>query len=119
MNVTSIRLTIIALLSVTGIFHLGVALLNIAPGLGLPLAAFGIIYSTLGYFVRKDTKDGSKSHSRNAILAAMAACTLGLALGGSNYLSNGGPIALPIMFAIDIAIIAFGLMWLSKQKKPS
>ena len=67
--------------------------------------------------MRADTNDGSKSHSRNAIIAAIAACTVGLTLGGSNYLSNGGPAALPIMFLIDVLIIAAGVMWLTKGKK--
>ncbi|MEO1135029.1 MAG: hypothetical protein AAFW68_00285 [Pseudomonadota bacterium] len=111
-----LRHLIIALLSLTGIFHLAVAMLGGAPGLGLPLAGFGLLYIVIGFYVRADTNDGSKSHSRNAIIAAIAACTLGLALGGTNYLQNGGPLALPIMFAIDVVIIGAGVMWLMKKR---
>ncbi len=110
----NLRMLIIALLMVTGIFHLLVAMLGAAPGLALPLAAFGVIYTVIGFYVRRDTNDGSKSHSRNAIIAAIIACAAGLALGGSNYISNGGPFALPIMFLIDVVIIGAGVMWLMK-----
>jgi hypothetical protein len=109
-----LRHLIIGLLMGTGIFHLAVALLGGAPGLGLPLTAFGLIYIVISFFVRRDTNDGSKTHSRNAIIAAIAATTIGLSLGGANYVSNGGPIALPIMFVIDVLIIAAGVMWLMK-----
>ncbi len=114
MKPQNLRHLIIGLLMLTGIFHLAVALIGAAPGLTLPLAAFGFIYTGLGFYVRRDTNDGSKSHSRNAIIAAIAAATVGLTLGGSNYISNGGPAALPIMFLIDIAIIMAGIMWLLK-----
>lgn len=110
----NLRLLIIALLMVTGIFHLLVAMLGAAPGIGWPLAGFGVLYTVISFYVRRDTSDGSKSHSRNAIIAAIAACTLGLSLGGANYLSNGGPAALPIMFLIDIVVIGAGVMWLMK-----
>ena len=117
MDAKTLRHLIIGLLTITGIFHLAVALLNIAPAVTLPIAIFGVIYTALGFFVRKDTKDGSKSHSRNAIFASIGACTLGLTLGGSNYIANGGPMALPIMFAIDVAIIVAGIMWIMKTSK--
>lgn len=107
------------LLMFTGIFHLLVAAFGGWPELRLPLAVFGVIYWMLGYYVRVDVKDGSPSGSRNAIIAAMVVCAAGLALGGQNYLSNGGPLALPIMFAIDVAIIAAGAMWLVQQRKVS
>jgi len=115
MKPQTLRHLIIGLLTTTGIFHLAVALLGVAPGLAIPLTIFGLIYIALSFYVRKDTNDGSKSHSRNAIIATVAACTLGLGLGGQNYLANGGPLALPIMFLIDIAIIAAGVMWLLKK----
>lgn len=116
MKTQNLRLMMIALLSLTGIFHLLVAMLGVAPGLGIPLTVFGVIYSVLGFYVRKDTNDGSKSHSRNAIIASIVACTAGLALGGSNYFTNGGPLALPIMFVIDIVIITAGVMWLMQMR---
>ncbi len=113
----NLRMLIIALLMLTGIFHLLVAMLGIVPGLAWPLAGFGLIYTVIGFYVRRDTNDGSKSHSRNAIIAAIAACAIGISLGGANYLSNGGPAALPIMFLIDVVIIGAGVMWLIKAPK--
>ncbi len=119
MKTQTLRLLIIGLLTTTGVFHLAVALLGTAPGLALPLTVFGLIYIALSFYVRADTNDGSKSHSRNAIIATLAACTVGLGLGGQNYLANGGPLALPIMFVIDIAIIAAGVMWLLQKRAKS
>lgn len=116
MKPRTLRHLIIGLLLVTGVFHLAVALVGAAPGLGLPLAAFGFIYTGLSFYVRRDVKDGSKNHSRYAILASLAAASVGLTLGGAHYLENGGPLALPIMFAIDIAIIAAAVMWFMKTR---
>lgn len=116
-----LRHLIIGLLILTGIFHLAVALLNMAPGLALPLTAFGVIYTGLSFYVRRDFQQSTKkarkknkTAGRTAIIVTMLACATGLALGGSNYIQNGGPPALPIMFLIDIVIIAAGAMWLIK-----
>ena len=120
MNHGTLRHLIILLLTLTGIFHLAVAMLGMAPGLALPLSGFGALYIGIGFFVRRDTNDGSKSHSRNAVIAAVAACTVGLLLGGNSYLANQGPGVLIPMFLIDVAIIGAGLLWLSgalKKKK--
>ncbi len=114
MKLRTMRHLIVGLLTGTGGFHLLVAFLNAAPGLGLPLAGFGLLFVFIGFFVRNDTNDGSKSHSRNAVLAAIAACSAGLILGGRAYLTNGHPPALILMFAIDIAVIVLGVMWLMK-----
>jgi hypothetical protein len=116
-----LRHLIIGLLVLTGIFHLAVALLNAAPGLGWPLAAFGVIYTGLSFYVRRDVHMKAKPkkghvNGRIAIIVTMAVCATGLALGGSNYVQNGGPLALPIMFIIDVAIIAAGAMWLMKVR---
>ena len=116
MTLQNLRILMIGLLTTTGIFHLAVAMLGVAPGLALPLTVFGFLYVGLGFYVRADTNDGSKSQSRNAIIASIAACLVGLGLGGSNYLTNGGPAALPIMFAVDVVIIAAGAMWLIKKR---
>ncbi|MEO1242088.1 MAG: hypothetical protein AAFX54_09275 [Pseudomonadota bacterium] len=116
MTAKTIRHIIIGLLMFTGVFHLAVALLGSAPGLGLPLAAFGVIFTVISFYVRRDTNDGSKTHSRNAIIAAIAACSAGLGLGGFHYLSNGGPVALPIMFLIDVAVIVAGVFWFMKVR---
>ncbi len=119
MKPRALRHLIIGLLMGTGIFHLTIALLGLGAGLGLPLSIFGLIYLVISFYVRRDTNDGSKSHSRNAIFAAIVACTIGLVLGGSNYISNGGPVALPIMLVIDAIIIAAGVMWFMKVRAKS
>lgn len=117
MNARTLRITIMGLLLATGVFHLAVALISAGTGLALPLALFGGVYTILSFFVRADTNDGSKSHSRNAIVASIIACTAGLGLGGSKYLAEGGPGALPVMFLIDIVIIVAGVMWLMKTQR--
>lgn len=114
MKARTLRHLIIGLLLATGIFHLAVALIGGGDGRALPLTIFGFIYIGLSFYVRSDVKDGSKSHSRNAIIATIIACTAGLGLGGSSYMQDGGPLALPIMFLIDIIIIAAGAWWLMK-----
>ena len=114
MKPQGLRLLIIALLTLTGVFHLLVALLNGAPGLAIPLTVFGVIYTALGFYVRKDVHKKSKTKGRIAIILAMAACAVGISLGGWNYMQNGGSSALPLMFLFDIAIIGAGAMWLMK-----
>ena len=114
-----LRHLIIGLLMLTGIFHLAVALLGSAAGLAAPLAGFGFLYIIISFYVRRDTNDGSKTGSRNAIIAAIAACTVGLTVGGARYLTGGGPGALLIMFLIDIVIIAAGVMWFMKSRAKS
>lgn len=113
MTQTTLRYLIILLLTLTGIFHFAVAMLGMAPGLAVPLSGFGALYIGIGFFVRRDTNDGSKSHSRNAIIAAVAVCTAGLLLGGNSYLANQGPGVLIPMFLIDIAVIGASLLWLA------
>ncbi len=125
MKPSVLRHLIIGLLVLTGVFHLSVALLNAAPGLALPLAIFGLIYVGLSFYVRRDVhktvgrnkktqRKNSQINGRAAIILTMIICAAGLTLGGSVYIRNGGPLALPIMFIIDIAIIAAGAMWLVK-----
>ena len=116
MKARTLRHLIIGLLLLTGIFHLAIALLG-AEGQAAPLAVFGFLYIGLSFYVRADTNDGSKNHSRNAIIATIAACTVGLTLGGGNYLQNGGPAASPILFLIDVIIIGAGIWWLFKTGK--
>lgn len=119
MTLTSLRLTMVGLLTFTGIFHLAVAAFGGVGDLALPIAAFGILYAVIGFYVRADTKDGSASGSRNAIIAAIVACTIGMAIGGTVYFQNNEPGALLIMLLIDIAIIFTGVMWLRLAlKKP-
>ena len=116
MKARTLRHLIIALLTLTGVFHLLVALLGGAPGLALPVAGFGLVFVVIGFLARADTKDGSKTHSRNAIIAAIIACTAGLILGGKGYLEGGVPESFPVMAIIDVAIIVVAIMWLVKRQ---
>ncbi|HNS87882.1 MAG TPA: hypothetical protein PKH09_13350 [Parvularculaceae bacterium] len=97
------------LLLATGALHLVVAAFGAPAGLAVPLAAFGVLYGALGAWLRKAGKI--------AVLSAIAATLTGIVLGGANYLQNGGPITLPLMFLIDVAIIAAGGVWLAKSGK--
>ncbi|MEO1251177.1 MAG: hypothetical protein AAFW81_02375 [Pseudomonadota bacterium] len=114
MKAKTLRHIIIGLLLATGIFHLAVALLGAGEGNALGLTIFGFLYVGLSFYVRGDVNDGSKSHSRNAILAALVACTLGFGLGGYRFSQTGEPGAMPLMLAIDVAIIVLGVWWLRK-----
>ncbi len=99
------------LLIATGVLHLVVAALGAPDGLRAPLAIFGALYAALGVWVRRG--------GRTAVLAAMGVTVLGLVLGGSGYLQNGGPFTLPVMFLIDIIVLAAGALWLMKSGKPA
>jgi len=116
MKARTVRHLIIGLLSVSAVFHLLIAMLGDAGEIAAPLAGMGLLYLVIGFFVRQDTNDGSRSHSRNAILAAIAACAADLFLGGGYFVQNGAPLALPIMAAVDIAIIAAGATWIHKMR---
>ncbi len=115
MKPKALRLLIIGLLTVSGVFQLLLAMLNGAPGLAAPVAVFGVIYVTIGFFVRSDTKDGSRSHSRNAILAAIAACAANVAFLGYSFVNASASAALVLVGLADIAIIAAGAMWVMKM----
>ncbi len=118
MKAKPLRHLIIGLLLATGVFHLAVALVGAGgEGRALPLTVFGFIFIGLSFYVRADVKDGSKNHSRNAIIATIIACIAGLGVGGTSYAQSGGPLALPIMFLVDIVIIAAGVWWLVKTTK--
>jgi hypothetical protein len=97
------------LLLFTGGLHLVVAYFGGVPDIQIALTLFGVSYSALGYW----TQFGG----RPAMTATLVVTTLGLTLGGFNYLTNGGPLSLPVMFAIDIAVIGLGAYWLRAQQK--
>jgi len=97
------------LLIATGVLHLVVAAVAAPDALRVPLAVFGALYAGLGVWVR--------SGGRTAILSALAITSLGLVLGGTNYLQNGGPVTLPVMFLIDVAILGAGVLWMMKSGK--
>lgn len=122
MKPQNIRHLIIALLMTTGVFHLAVALLDAGSGLGWPLTAFGLVYIGLSFYVRRDVQQGltkrqkKKAVSRAPIIVTMAVTAVALAIGGARYIMEGGPMALPLMFFIDGAIIAAGAWWLMKVR---
>lgn len=99
------------LLIATGVLHLVVAAVGAPDDLKAPLAVFGALYAGLGVWARTGGKP--------AILTAMAATLTGIALGGTNYLQNGGPITLPVMFLIDVIVIGAGALWIIKSGKAS
>lgn len=96
------------LLLFTGGLHLVVAYFGGVPDIRIPLAVFGVSYSALGYW--------SQFGGRPAIITIIVVTALGLTLGGVNYLMNGGPLSLPVMFAIDIAVIGLSAFWLMKNR---
>lgn len=97
------------LLIATGIFHLIVALIGSTDALRMPLGLFGVLYTVLGIWVRRG--------GRTSIQSAMLVTALGLGLGGNQYLTEGGPIALPVMFAIDVIILVLGVLWLRHNRR--
>lgn len=99
------------LLIATGTLHLVVAATGAPADLKTPLAGFGAAYSVLGLVVWRG--------GRIAIIGAMGVCAVGLALGGSRYLQNGGPATLLLMFLIDVAVIGAGALWIMKSGKTS
>ncbi len=109
MNAANLKRLMSVLLVATGVLHIVVAVAGAPDNLRIPLAAFGALYGTLGVLMQNGGKP--------IVLASIAACTLGLTLGGANYLQNGGPGTLPVMFLIDAAIVIAGGLWLTKAGK--
>jgi hypothetical protein len=103
-----IRLMSVLLVS-TGVLHLVVAFFGAPAELRAPLAVFGALYAGLGVWVR--------SGGKPAVLTAMATVVVGLVLGGANYLQNGGPVTLPVMFLIDVVVLGAGVLWVTKSGK--
>lgn len=95
------------LLVATGVFHLVVAGIGAPEALRAPLAVFGVAYFALGVWTR--------GGGRAAVTVALLVTALGITAGGMTYLKDGGPATLPIMFLIDIAIIAAGVLHLAKK----
>ena len=111
MDPTKLKNLMSILLIATGVLHLVVAAIGAPAGLQWPLAAFGAIYAAIGVWVR----NGGKL----TVILAMAAATLGIVAGGSHYAQSGGPISLPVMFLIDLLVLAAGGLWLAKAGKAS
>lgn len=101
--------TMSVLLIGTGILHLVVAAIGSPPDLRLGLAVFGVAYTGLGFWVR--------SGGRTSVLVTLIVTALGLGVGGTAYLQNGGPITLPVMFLIDFVVLGLGGMWMMKTQK--
>lgn len=97
------------LLVATGVLHIVVAVTGAPDNLRIPLAAFGALFGALGVLLLGGGKP--------IVLASMGACALGLTVGGANYLQNGGPNTLLVMFLIDAAVLVAGGLWLSKAGK--
>jgi hypothetical protein len=109
MDSASLKRLMSVLLVATGVLHIVVAVAGAPEPLRIPLAAFGALYGTLGVLLLRG--------GRASVIAAMAACATGIALGGATYLQNGGPSTLPVMFLIDILVLASGGLWLAKSGK--
>jgi len=109
MDSANLKRLMSVLLVATGVLHIVVAVAGAPEPLRIPLAAFGALYGTLGVLLLRG--------GRAVVIAAMAACATGIALGGANYLHNGGPSTLPVMFLIDILVLASGGLWLAKSGK--
>lgn len=121
MKPQTIRHLMIGLLMTTGVFHLAVALLDAGSGLGWPLTAFGLIYIGLSFYLRRDVqgltkRQRKKAVSRTPVIVTMTVTAVALAIGGARYATEGGPMALPLMFLIDAVIIAAGAWWLMKVR---
>ncbi len=109
MTAANLKRLMSVLLVATGVLHIVVAVAGAPENLRLPLAAFGALFGTLGVLLLQGGKP--------IVLASMAACAVGLALGGTNYFQNGGPPTLMVMFLIDAAVLICGGLWLAKAGK--
>ncbi|HBS32015.1 MAG TPA: hypothetical protein DEA40_09770 [Parvularcula sp.] len=109
MSAATLKRLMSVLLVATGVLHIVVAVAGAPETLRIPLAVFGALYGTLGVLLLNGGKP--------IVLAAMVACTIGIALGGANYLQNGGPPTILVMFLIDAVVLVGGGLWLSKTGK--
>jgi membrane associated rhomboid family serine protease len=109
MNAATVKRLMSVLLVATGVLHIVVAVAGAPDHLRIPLAAFGALYGTLGVLLLRG--------GRPIVLASMAACAVGLGVGGTTYLQSGGPNSLPVMFLIDAVVIVCGGLWLAKGDK--
>lgn len=108
MNPSNLLRIIGGLLLANCALHLITAGLAAPEDLKLPLTGFGLAYGALGLWTARG--------GRLAVLATLVISALGLALGLNRYLSGGGPVALPVMFALDVAVILAGGLWLAKSQ---
>ncbi|MEQ1929503.1 MAG: hypothetical protein ABL957_03090 [Parvularculaceae bacterium] len=111
MNATSLTRILSALLLVSAVLHVITAVFGAPEALTLPLIAFGLVYGALGLWVQ--------TGGRLAVIVTVVFTLLGLTLGGMEYLKEPGPVAMLVMFLIDIGVIASGVMFLLKPKTAS
>lgn len=110
MNPSTLLRVLGGLLLASCALHLVTAGLAAPEDLKLPLAGFGLAYGALGLWIARG--------GRLAVLVTLVISALGLALGLNRYLTGGGPVALPVMFVIDVAVLIVGGLWLARAKAP-
>lgn len=108
MTATNVTRILSALLLVTAVLHVLSAVFGAPPSLKLPLIAFGLIYGALGLW--------TQTGGRLAVITTIAVTLLGLTLGGVAYMKDGGPIAMLVMFQIDVIVVGLGGFYLLKSK---
>jgi hypothetical protein len=96
------------LLLANSALHVVTAALGAPAGMALPLIVFGLIYGALGLWTR--------GGQRTALIVTALIAGLGLTLGASRYLVSGGPIAVPVMGLLDLAVIAACLILLLRRR---
>jgi hypothetical protein len=110
-NAASLIRALSALLLASAVLHVLTAMFGAPQSLRAPLLAFGLVYGALGLWVQ--------TGGRLAVLATVLFTLLGLSLGGMQYLKDPGPIAMLVMFLVDVGVIAAGAMFLLKTKASS
>ncbi len=120
---TNVRKAMSALLVINGFIHLIVAAAGVGPDaperLRIAVGVFGVVYSLLGVWVWGFRVEGAAlpSDNRTAVRVTLAIIIFALIAGGLDYLRNGGPATLLIMFAFDVAALACGFIWLNLSRK--
>lgn len=120
---TNVRKAMSALLVINGFIHLIVAAAGVGPDaperLRIAIGVFGVVYSLLGVWVWGFRAKGAAllNDNRTAVRVTIAIIFFALIAGGLDYLRNGGPATLSIMFAFDVAALVCGLIWLNLSRK--
>lgn len=102
-----LRLIMLVLLIATSLLHF-VAAETSGAELRPPLLAFTVLFMVAAVAVRLAPRLG--------VMAAMLVSGVGLAVGGGRYLAAGGPPSMLAMFAIDVAVLALGMLWLRGKR---
>ncbi len=118
----NVRKAMSALLAINGLIHLIVAAAGVGPDsperLRIAIGVFGVVYSLLGVWVWGVRVDGATflRDERTAIRVAIVITLFAVLAGGLDYLRNGGPATLSVMFAFDVAVLACGFIWLNQSR---